>query len=64
MECDEEHIVKSSKTFGERFKEHLKAPSPIYDYFNITGHTTTMDNLSIVGREDQNLIIPSQKHYT
>ena len=37
-------------------KEHLKAPSPIYDHFNITGHTTTIDNFSIVGREDQNLI--------
>ena len=28
VECDEEYIEQSSKTFGERFKEHLKAPSP------------------------------------
>ena len=33
VECDEEYIRESSRTFGERFKEHLKAPSPIYDHF-------------------------------
>ena len=37
-------------------KEHLKVPSPIYDHFNITGHIITIDNFSIVGREQQNLI--------
>ena len=26
LECDEEHIEETSRTFGERFKEHLKAP--------------------------------------
>ena len=33
-----------------------KAPYPIYDHFNITGHSTIIDNFSIVRREDQNLI--------
>ena len=55
VEWDEEYIGKSSKAFGERFKEHLKAPSPIYDHYNTTGHNVTLDNFSIVGREDQNL---------
>ena len=55
VECDEEFIGESSRTFGERFKEHLKAPSPIYDHYNTTGHNVTLDNFSIVGREDQNL---------
>ena len=55
LECNEEYIEESARTFGERFKEHLKAPSPIYDHSNITGHTTTLENFSIVGREDQNL---------
>ena len=36
VECDEDHIGESSRTFGERFKEHLKAPSAIYDYYNIS----------------------------
>ena len=55
VECDEEYICESSRTFGERFKEHLKASSPIYDHQNITGHNVTLDNFSIVGREAQNL---------
>ena len=28
-DCDEEYIWESSRTFGERYKENLKAPSPI-----------------------------------
>ena len=56
VECDEEYIGESARTFGERFKEHLKCPSPIYDHSNITGSNTTLDNFSIVGREDQNLM--------
>ena len=55
VECDEEYIGESSKTFGERFKEDQKAPSPIYDHYNITGHNITIENVSIVGRENQNL---------
>ena len=56
VEYDEEYIGDSSRSFGERFKEHQKAPSPIYDQSNTTGHTTAIENFSIVGREDQNLI--------
>ena len=56
VECDEGYIGEFSRTFGERFREHQKAPSPIYDHFNITGHKISLDNFSIVGREDQNLM--------
>ena len=56
VECDEVYIGESSRTFGERFREHLKAPSLIFDHYNITGHNVTVDNFSIVGREDQNLM--------
>ena len=56
VDCDEEYIGESARTFAERFKEHLKAPSPIYDHYNTYGHTVTIDNFSIVGREDKNLI--------
>ena len=31
VECDEEHISKSARSFGERHIEHLRAPSPIHD---------------------------------
>ena len=56
VECDEEYIGESSRTFGERFKQHQKAPSPIYDHHNISGHMVSIDTFSIVGREDQNLM--------
>ena len=29
IDCDEEYIGESARTFGERYREHLKAPSPI-----------------------------------
>ena len=29
IDCADEYIRESSRTFGERYKEHLKAPSPI-----------------------------------
>ena len=55
VECDEKYIGESSRTFGERFKEHQKAPSPIFDHFNTTGHSMSVENFNIVGREEQNL---------
>ena len=57
--CDrleyDEYIGETSRTFGERFKEHLKAPSPIFDHSNISGHSTTINNFTVVGREEQTL---------
>ena len=55
LECEEECIGETSRTFGEKYKEHLKVPSPIYDHCNITGNTTSLKNFSIVGRGEQNL---------
>ena len=53
--CDKEYIGEFSRVFGERFKEHQKAPSQIFEHTNTTGHNINIDNFSIVGREDQNL---------
>ena len=39
------------KDIGERLKEHLRPPSPIYGHANTSGHHTKLDNFSIVGRE-------------
>ena len=55
LECDEEYIGETSRTFGERYREHLKVPSPINDHSNISGHITSLENFSIVGREENNL---------
>ena len=51
IDCEEEYLGESSRTFGERCREHLKAPSPIYEHQNNTGHTTSVENFKIIGRE-------------
>ena len=51
VDCDEEYTGESVKTFGKRYHEDLKAPSPIYDLYITTGHITTMENFSKVGRK-------------
>ena len=52
---DEEYIAESSRTFGERFKEQLKEPSPVHNHSHNTGHTITQDNFQIIGREDHGI---------
>ena len=59
VECDEEYIGESSRTIGKRFREQQKAPSPICDHYNTTGHKISLINFSIVGREDQK---PHENH--
>ena len=53
--CDDEYIGETSRTFGERYKEHLKAPFAIHHHSNQTGHTTNQNNFQIIGREGHNL---------
>ena len=36
VDCNEECIGESGRTFGERFREHMRPPSPILDHHNIT----------------------------
>ena len=64
VKCDEEYIGESSSTFGERFREHQKAPSPRYDHYNITGHNFTIEKFSIGGRRTRTSSEPSKRHYT
>ena len=53
--CDDEYIGETSRTFGERYKEHLKHSSAIHHHSNQTGHTTNQNNFQIIGREGHNL---------
>ena len=55
VDCEEEYIGESVRTFGERFREHMRAQSPIIDHHNTTGHDVSLDNFSIVGREDNTI---------
>ena len=53
--CDEEYIGETSRTFGERYKEHLKAPSAIHHHSSQTGNPTNHNNFQIIGRKGHNL---------
>ena len=55
IDCEEEYIGESSRTFGERYREHLKAQSPIYEHQNNTGHTTSVENFKVIGRKGHNM---------
>ena len=55
IDCDEEYIGELGRTFGERFWEHLKAPSPICGHQNSSGHETSMENFQIIGRGENTL---------
>ena len=55
VDCEGEYIGKLGRTFAERYKEHMKAPSPIHDHHNNTGHDISINNFIIVGREDHTL---------
>ena len=49
INCPEEYIGESGRTFGNRLKEHLRAPSPS----NSTGHLVSPECFTIVDRESQ-----------
>ena len=53
--CDEEYIGETSRTFDERYKEHLKAPSAIHQHSSQTGYPINHNNFQIIGREGHNL---------
>ena len=53
--CDEEYIGETSRTFGERYKEHLKAPSAIHHHSSQIDPLTNHNNFQIIGREGHNL---------
>ena len=53
--CEYEYIGESSRTFGERHMEHLKAPTPIFEDQSTTGHTTSVEIFRIIGREEHSL---------
>ena len=55
VDCGEEYIGESGRTFGEKNREHMRSPSPIMDHYNTTGHEVSLNNFTIVGREDNNI---------
>ena len=55
LTCDDEYIGETSRTFSERYKEHLKDPSPIHHHNNQTNHPINHNKLKIIGREGHHL---------
>ena len=52
LDCNEEYIGETSRTLGERRKEHLNQPSPIHGHSQTTGHFIENNNFNIIGRMD------------
>ena len=55
VNCTEQYIRESGRTLGDRYKEHLKAPSPIHLHTSATGHPVSPECFSIMDRESQGL---------
>ena len=55
LTCDDEYIGETSRTFGERYKEHLKDPSPIHHHNNQTNYPINQNNFKIIGREGHHM---------
>ena len=53
LDCNKEYIGETSRSLGERRREHLKQSSPIHKHSQSTGHSIENNNFNIIGREDQ-----------
>ena len=51
INCPEAHIGESCRALGERVKEHLKAPAPIFHHSTSTGHPLDSENFNIIHKE-------------
>ena len=56
-----EYISDTDWTFGDGYKEHLRAPSPIYDHANTTSHFILTGHFSVVNRRSQSITRSIQK---
>ena len=53
LDCNEKYIGETFRTIRERWKEHLKQPSPIHRHAWTTGHSIENNSFNIIGRDDQ-----------
>ena len=53
INCPDEYIGESGMAFGDRSKEHLKAPHPIYQHSSSTAQPFSPDCFNIIHREAQ-----------
>ena len=62
--CNDECIVETARTLGERCKEHLKQPSPIHAHIQQTGHNTTETSFNIIAGRTRGWPGPSRNPST
>ena len=48
-----EYIEETGRNFGERYKEHLRVPCPIFNHSQTKGYLIKLETFSIVDRESQ-----------
>ena len=53
--CGYEYVRETSRTLRERYREHLKHPSPFHVHIKQTGHNSTANNFNIIGSKEQGL---------
>ena len=53
INCSEEYMGESGRAFGDRLKEHLRAPSPTHPHSHSTGYPVSPECFTIVDREAQ-----------
>ena len=53
INCPEEYIGEAGRVFGDRLKEHLRAPSPTHQHTSSTGHPISPDCFNIIHKEAQ-----------
>ena len=51
INCPSSYIGESGRTFGDRIREHFKAPSPIHLHSTTTGHPMDPNQFNIVHKE-------------
>ena len=61
INCPDAYIGESGRVLGDRVKEHLKAPSPIYQHSTTTGHPLDPDLFNIICKEVHSHSRPSRK---
>ena len=64
LEFVKEYIEQSGRPFGDRLKEHLRAPTLIYQHSQTIGHQINVDCFIIIGRRHMVSLGPSRRPCT
>ena len=54
-ECTVEYISETGRNFGDRYMEHLRAPSPIHNHANTRDYSIKLHSFCIVERGSQGI---------